>query len=94
MQNDTPMTRHASRRAQQRSIPPLALELLLRFGRSEKAGDGCTRVYLDKSAHRRLKAFAGPIAPHLQAHLDIVAVLSGEETVVTVAHRLERVRRS
>ena len=93
MNLDVPMTQHAARRAQQRAIPPMAVDLLLQFGRTEPAGDGCIKVFLDKSAHKRLKAYAGPMAKHLQAHLDIYAVLSDEQHVITVAHRLDRVRR-
>ncbi|MBP6902782.1 MAG: hypothetical protein KBC73_22005 [Burkholderiaceae bacterium] len=88
------MTRHAARRAQQRAIPPMAIDLLLRFGRSEKAGDGCTRVYLDKTSHRRLRAYAGRLASHLHDYLGIYAVVAGDQHVVTVAHRIERIRRN
>lgn len=87
------MTRHATSRSQQRAIPQMALDLLLQFGCVEPAGNGCQRVFLDKPARKRLDAYAGPIAHHLREHLDIFAVLSAEQAVVTVGHRVERVRR-
>jgi hypothetical protein len=87
------MTRHATLRSQQRAIPPMALDLLLQFGCIEPAGDGCTKVYLDKRARKRLDAYAGAIAHHLRDHLDIYAVVSTDQVVVTVGHRTDRVHR-
>jgi len=94
MRPETPMTRHAQRRARQRAIPQIALDLLLDFGRIEPAGDGATKVYLDKEARKRLKTYAGPIAGQLEALLDIYAVTTADGQVITMAHRLDRIRRS
>lgn len=87
------MSRHAQARCQQRVIPPLTLELLVRFGSVEKAQGGVYKVFFDKPARRRLSAFAGPLASTLQEHLDVYAVMNDEGYVVTVGHRLDRIRR-
>lgn len=88
------MTKHAESRSQQRSIPPIALDLLLQFGRRERAGDGACRVYLDKTARKRLQAYAGPLVSALDTHLNIYAIVANDERVITVAHRLGRMQRN
>lgn len=87
------MSKHARTRAQQRAIPQMVVDLLLQFGRSEPAGDGTHKLFIDKSGRRRIKAYAGAMAGVLDAHLNVYAVISGDQQVVTVAHRLERIKR-
>ena len=87
------MSQHAARRVQQRCIPPLVIDLLLEFGASEPAGDGTTKMYFDKAARKRLKAYAGPVASLLEQHLDVYAVVAADTKLVTVAHRNERIQR-
>lgn len=88
------ITKHAQCRSQQRGIPPIAVDLLLQFGRREKAGDGACRVFLDKGARKRLRAYAGPLVNALDTHLNIYAIVASDERVITVAHRLERLQRN
>lgn len=83
-------TRHAATRAQQRAIPPLLLDLLLRFGRSERSGDGTERYFFDKRSRRAVQRYAGCLGQLLDQHLDVYAILSDCDKVVTVGHRLER----
>lgn len=87
------MTHHASARSQQRAIPPLVIDLLLQFGKSESAGTGVVKVFFDKQARKRVAAYAGPLAPLLNAHLDLYAVVGQNNQVITVGHRLERIQR-
>jgi hypothetical protein len=88
------MTRHAECRSQQRGIPPIAVDLLLQFGRREQAGDGACRVFLDKSSRKKLRAYVGPLVSALDTHLDIYAIVASDERVITVAHRLELLQRT
>jgi len=88
------LTDHASIRSQQRAIPQLVIDLLLQFGASESAGDGASKRFFDKAARRRVKAYAGPLSQALDEHLDLYAVVAPDDTIITVAHRLERIRRS
>lgn len=86
-------THHAAVRIQQRAIPPLVVDLLLEFGSSEPSGDGTSKLYFDKPARRKVKNYAGPLAGYLEQHLDVYAVVGADEKVITVAHRLDRIRR-
>lgn len=87
------LSKHASKRSQQRAISPLVIDLLLRFGASESAGDGSSTLFFDKKSRREVKAYAGPLARMLDDHLDLYAVVGADSTVITVAHRLERIHR-
>lgn len=87
------MSHHARIRSQQRAIPPILIDLLTQFGTSLPAGGGTSRVFFDKAARRRVKAYAGPLAGLLDQHLDVYAVLDSDGRVITTAHRTERIRR-
>ncbi|AOF81550.1 hypothetical protein BSY238_2068 [Methyloversatilis sp. RAC08] len=84
---------HAAVRMQQRAIPALIVELILRFGTAEPAGNGTSKLYLDKRARRRVKSFAGPLAKAIESHLDVYVVISDSGNVVTTAYRHERIHR-
>jgi hypothetical protein len=84
---------HANKRAQQRAIPPMLIDLLIQFGQQEKSGDGTAKVFFDKRARKRLRAYAGPLAGLLEQHLDVYAVVAPDQQVITVAHRQERISR-
>jgi len=86
-------TQHANARIQQRGVPPLVLDLLLQFGSHEPAGDGKRKVFFDKQGRRKVCAYAGALAPLLNEHLDFYAVVGSNDQVITVGHRLERIRR-
>ena len=87
------LTQHANARSQQCAIAPMMIDLLLQFGQSESAGSGATRFFFDKTARRRVAFYAGPLASLLTAHLDLYAVVGTDMQVITVGHRLERIRR-
>lgn len=86
-------THHATSRMQQRNIPPMMIDLLVEFGASEPSGDGTSKLYFNKPARKKLKAYAGPLADVLESHMDVYAVVTSDMKVVTVGHRLERIRR-
>ena len=67
------MTNHANTRSQQRAIPPMLIDLLLQFGKSEAAGNGVAKMFFDKQARKRVAAYAGPLARMLDEHLDLYA---------------------
>ena len=87
------LTTHATVRSQQRAIPPLLIDLLLQFGTSAPAGGGTSKLFFDKRARRRVKSYAGPLAAVIDDYLDVYAVVGADNTVITTAHRLERIRR-
>ena len=87
------LSQHASLRTHQRAIPELAIDLLMRFGACERAGNGASKYFLNKAARRNLDAYAGPAAAALNQHLDLIVVIGDDGTVITAAHRTERIRR-
>lgn len=87
------LTKHASARGQQRAIPPMLIDLLIQFGSAEKAGSGATKMFFDKASRRQVHAYAGPLARLLDEHLDLYAVIGEDGQVITVGHRLDRIRR-
>jgi hypothetical protein len=86
------LSKHAAVRLQQRGIAPLIVDLLLEFGATEKSVRDTTKYYFDKPARRRLRSYAGPLAPLLEAHLDYYAVVGADGTIVTAAPRLTRIK--
>lgn len=87
------MSQHATVRSQQRSISQMQVDLLMQFGTSQPAGDGASKLFFDKAARRRIRAYAGPLAGVLNEYLDVYAVVSADDKVITAAHLIERIRR-
>lgn len=87
------MTQHAQVRSQQRGIPLMVVELLGQFGAKERAGGDAVKLFFDKKARRRVMTRAGHLPPSIEGYLNVYAVLSGKDEVITVGHRLERIRR-
>ena len=87
------LTHHAQTRSQKRSIPELLIDLLEQFGAKEKAGDGAVLLFFDKASRRHLRAYVGPLAPSIEEYLDVYAVVSSDDEVITVGHRIEHIRR-
>ena len=86
-------SQHASIRSQQRAIPEIAIDLLVRFGVSERAGKGVSKYFFNKASRRRLESYAGSAAAALNQHLDLIVVIGDDGTIITAAHRTERIRR-
>lgn len=84
------MSQHASKRAQQRGVPPLIIDLLIQFGAREYDGRGAEICFFDHRAKKRLQSYAGGLISNLSEQLNAYAVISGEE-VITVGTRLKRV---
>lgn len=87
------LTQHARTRSQQRAIPPILVDLLLRFGTHQPAGSNATKVFFDKRSRKQIHAYAGQLAGLLEEHLHVYAVINDDDQVITVAHRKERIRR-
>lgn len=87
------LSQHAAVRSQQRSISQMQVDLLMQFGTSQPAGDGASKLFFDKAARRRIRAYAGPLAGLLSEHLGVYAVVSADDKVITAAHLIERIRR-
>ncbi len=89
-----PLTTHARVRLQQRGIPPVALAVLLEFGRESHDHRGCRIVRFDKRSRRlAAKALGDARFRSLERHLDAYAVVGPGDVVLTVAHRITRLKR-
>ena len=85
------LSKHAAVRQQQRGIPLIVVDLLLDWGRAEPAkGVACTRYFFDKDARRGIKAHYGQMASQVSRYLNCYALVSGEGTVITVAHQIKK----
>lgn len=87
------LTKHARARVQQRGIAPFVLDLLVRYGTSERADDGASLYHFDKQSRRRVEAYVGGLSRHLREDLDVYAILSSDGQVITAGHRQRRVQR-
>jgi hypothetical protein len=87
-------TPHARTRMQQRGIPAAAVELLISYGNSAPAGDGCELVFFDKAARARLFRDDPAAAREAERLCRTYAVLGNDGAVVTVGHRYRRIHRS
>jgi hypothetical protein len=87
---------HASRRAQQRGIPPLIDELLDLYGREECDGRGGVIVYLDRSSIRRMERDMGraPVRRLAEWHNAYKVRSSKDGTTITVGRRHRHLRGS
>lgn len=79
-----PSSRHARARAQQRAIPPLIIDWLLKYG-CRTPTHGRSRVTFDRNARRELEAECGKQAVGLLSkYMSVALVISDEdETVIT-----------
>ncbi|MEZ5646023.1 MAG: hypothetical protein R3E94_03265 [Burkholderiaceae bacterium] len=85
------LTKHAAKRSQQRGIPELVIDLLLRFGRRDHDHRGAEIVYFDKASRKHVERYCGSLIGKVNEHLDCYAVVA-DEVIVTVGVRYERVR--
>lgn len=88
---DLPLTVHARAGMRQRAIPPLAVEALLAYGRVEHDHHGGIILFFDKAARWRLERERLDRA--LEHCLDAYAVVAGTGEIITVGHRVRRIRR-
>ena len=87
------LSTHARRRMQQRGISAAALDALLDFGRTARAGRGRELVFFDRKARQRLARESVLAAGEATRVCNSYAILGSDGTVVTVGHRFRRVER-
>ena len=86
-------TRHAQKRMQQRSIPPLVVELLLNHGERVPARRGAEIFYFGNRGRSRVRLTEGlDLTRRLEGHLhDYVIVADGK--VITCGKRYQPIWR-
>ena len=87
---DLALTVHASKRVQQRSIPPILIEWLMHFG-VQRWSRGASVYEFDKDSRRRLRRHLGQrLFASVEQWLGAYIVVGGEQQVVTAGWRQRR----
>jgi len=82
-------TEHADARLRQRGIPEELLGLLVEFGHERHDGHGARVLAFNKKARGRLRRALGPkVYARWESRLNVYAVVSLDESLVTVGHRV------
>lgn len=87
-----PLTRHAAHRLKNRGITQEQLLLVTEFGRAQRM-HGATRYALDKRSRQLVEQTLPPEQLRRLKTLDILAVIADDGSVITAAHRTQRLRR-
>ena len=91
---DANLTHHAAKRLQQRGIQEEVLTLLFEYGKQAYDHRGTRTLYFDKRARERVtKEVSFDELKHLRKVFGTYAVVDGEDCVVTVGHRTQRIHR-
>ena len=86
------MNKHAQTRLQQRTIPPLIIEWLCKYGSRLQGMNGTTVCFFDRDSRRCLASEVGQIViRRLSDMMDAYVVLSGDN-IVSVGHRYKPLR--
>lgn len=92
MNLSTPCSKHARARMQQRCISPLIAEWIMDFGTSRRS-DGADLIALDRKGRKLLREHVGQsVYNQISGLLDTLVVLADDGTIITAAHRLDRIR--
>lgn len=87
---------HATRRAQQRGIPPLIDQLLDLYGQEQHDGHGGVILYMDKNSIRRMERDMGrePVRQLSRWQHAYKVKSSTDGCTITVGYRIKRIRRA
>jgi hypothetical protein len=81
----TALTKHASKRSQQRAIPHGAIDLILDFGKASPAGSGAHKYRFDKRAWAEAKAALGRSAAQFEKFRKAYVIEAADGSVITAA---------
>lgn len=87
------LTAHARARMQQRGISAAALDALLDFGRTTRAGRGRELVFFDRKAREHLERAKALAAGEATRVCNSYAIIGSDGKVITVGHRFRRIAR-
>jgi hypothetical protein len=86
-------TMHSEVRQQQRGVPPIIVDLLIKFGSREHDARGGEVLYFDKRSKKKVEAYVGGLFGKLNEHMDAYAVVASGR-LVTVGNRYKRINHS
>ena len=85
------LTSHAAVRLQQRGIPACFVDLLVQHGKTSHDGHGAVLMSVNKDTRRRLQAVLSRTQyAQAERYFDVYAVVSGDNSLITAAHRTQR----
>ncbi len=87
-----PLTRHAEVRLKGRGITMAQVLVVTEFATPQRS-HGATRYAFDRKSRQHLEATMPPSQLRRLGRLDIVAVVADDGSLITAAHRTERLRR-
>ncbi|SFG68325.1 hypothetical protein [Neptunomonas qingdaonensis] len=87
------ISKHASERIEQRSIPQVAIDLILDWGKVEHHR-GSEVYHLDKKGMTQVKRYLGPLSEGPLAQLKSIYVVVDCGTVITVARKNQHSKRN
>ncbi len=88
------LTQHAMARMQQRGFNLKIVDYLLQCGTEIHDHHGATIIFFDKHARQRLQKHCGSERyRQMERQLDAYAVVSDAGAIMTVGHRVRRIRR-
>ena len=92
--SETLISNHALTRMRQRSIPRIAIDLLLSLGKRQFTGHGCIIYHFDKQAKKRLTRAVG-VSSQQSSHISRTYLVASvdESTIITVGYRTKRIHR-
>lgn len=87
-------TEHATARLRQRGIPLELLDLLVEYGEEWHDGHGARIMGFSRRTRARMKRDLGKKAfARWESRLNVYAVVAGNDALVTVGHRIQRLHR-
>lgn len=86
-------TMHSEIRQQQRGVPPIIVDLLIRFGNREHDARGGEVLYFDKKSKKKVETYVGGLFGKLNEHMDAYAVIASGK-LVTVGSSYKRINHS
>ena len=85
------ISKHAKKRIQQRGIRDRTVEIVLDYGKCRYRQGGQVH-FMDKRSRKRAEAALGNEFRQVADHLDIYVVVALDGILITVGHRLCRMR--
>jgi hypothetical protein len=87
-------TKHATARVRQRGIPASLVELLIQYGQESHDGHGARVVRFNRHSQSLLKKELGAkVYARWESRLNVYAVISGDDGLITIGHRVRRIFR-
>lgn len=82
-------SKHGAVRAQQRGIPPIIVDWLIKYGHVTRR-HGADIYYFNKHSRKELKSELGIVYKRVESLLNVYAVISDDGVIVTTAKQTKQ----